>query len=58
MRGFLVDERVDDLLRCNHQETLGVELPRLAEDLAEDLVANRCGCLDGAAAHANRAALA
>src|SRR5690606_8540270 len=38
--GLLVQQHVDDHLRRQHHETRGLELARLAQDLAEDLVAH------------------
>ena len=49
MRRLLVEQPVDDLLRGQHQQGLDLELTRLAQDLAEDLVAGGLGGLDRAA---------
>ena len=55
---LLVEEEVDDVGRGEHAELLGVELARLAHQLAQDLVAHGARGLDLAAAAAGRARLA
>src|SRR5690606_12652835 len=55
---FLFEEQVDHFLRREDAELAGIELPRLALDLAQDLVADRAGRLDLAHAMADRAGFA
>ena len=55
---LLVEEEVDDVGRGEHAELLGVELARLAQQLAQDLVAHRARGLHLAAAAAGGAGLA
>src|SRR4051812_21070372 len=51
---FLVEEHVDDLLRGEYAELARAELPSLAKELAQNLVAHRLRGLQLAAAFAHR----
>src|SRR5690606_37325756 len=55
---LLVEQPLDDGRTREHEQLVEVELPVLAQDLAEDLVADRLGRLDEPAALAARARLA
>src|SRR5690606_33873405 len=51
-RGLLVEEPLDHVRPCEHQQLLEIELPMLTQDLAKDLVTDRFRGLDETAAFA------
>src|SRR3954465_7627669 len=55
---LLVEKQVDHRLRRENAELARIELPRLAQDLAQDLVADRLRRLELAATGAGRTVLA
>ena len=58
MLAFLFEKEVDDLRGGDHAEFARAELPRLAQDLAQDVVDHAAGGLDGAAPLAGGAGFA
>ena len=58
MPRLLVEKPIDDLLRCQNQQLLALELARFTQDLAEDFVAGGLCGLQRSAPAATGAGLA